>query len=82
MTSTTIVQTSWTTLARARLERVVGVSKAGGLMQEILHEIDLATIATVDDLARFGRALALRPGFLAALGTSIETLALMHRARS
>lgn len=73
--------TEWTHLAGRRLERVLGPVKGPATLAEVLAELGLPQLRSEEDLARFGEVLARRGGFFAALGASIQTLALMHRAR-
>lgn len=68
----------WTEIARHRLVRVLGEQKAAPLVKEILGELGLPTLHSVADLAAFGDALAHRGGFLAAVGVSLKTHAMLR----
>lgn len=71
----------WHDLARQKLERVLG-AKAGVVIAEVLEELGVENLDTPEHLVRFGEALARRGGFMAALGTSLQTQAMLHQTRA
>jgi hypothetical protein len=72
----------WLEVARGKLVRVLGPERAAAVLAEVLAELGLDTLATVDDLHAFGERLARRDGFLAVLGTALQTHALLRRTRA
>lgn len=73
--------TYWADLALGKLSRVFGVDKAAAIYSEILAEIGCTTLTGPADMRAFGEALARRDGFLAAVGISLQTQALLHETR-
>ena len=76
-----VASSHWIDLAKQKLERVLGPTKAAVTLAEVLQELGLQTLHSPEHLALFGQTLARRGGFLSPLGTSLQTQALMHRAR-
>ncbi|MBA3819495.1 MAG: hypothetical protein H0X17_11425 [Deltaproteobacteria bacterium] len=71
----------WLGTARLRLVRVIGSTRAAEVVAEILAELELSTLGSADDLARFGARLSHREGFLGAVGVSLETHAILRGSR-
>lgn len=81
-TPTQVPASPWLDVARRKLERVLGPAKAAAVTAEILGELGLATLSSSEQLAAFGERLALREGFLGALGVSIQTHAMLRKTRA
>ena len=71
-------EADWHQVALDKLTRVLGDEAARELMSDVLRELSLDRLATVDDLRRFGGALADRGGFAAALGGMLNLHATIH----
>lgn len=70
---------TWTDTARQRLVRVLGDAKATVVFGEILDEMGVNELSDADALGEFGDRLSRRGGFLAAVGVSLKTHALLRR---
>lgn len=68
--------------ARARLERVAGSTRAAQILDEVLGEIGLDTVANSHDLLRFSVALMRRPGLIKCVGQSLKAHAELMGATS
>lgn len=68
----------WTAVARQRLDRVLGPQQAARVLAEVLGELGVERLSSPQDLGAFGDALALRGGFLAAVGVSLKTHAMLR----
>jgi hypothetical protein len=72
----------WQEVAHDKLLRVLGRSAGEQLLREILAEMGLEVLETVDELAAFGDRLTTRGGFPGALGVVLKTHATLRGART
>lgn len=79
--STANVGISVETLAREKMSRVLGASRAQKLFAEIMAEIGLAQLSTPENLLVFSRALSRRPAFEGTVGTMLVVAAVLRGAR-
>ena len=73
-------QESWCDLARSKLRRVFAPDEAEALMQQTLASAGLDAIRSADELHQFGRQLATRGGFAAAVGALLALQAVLRGA--
>lgn len=55
-------------LAREKMSRVLGASRAAQLYAQVMAEVRLSELRDADDLMRFAQALAARGGFEGSVG--------------
>lgn len=68
-------------LAREKMTRVLGESRAAQLYAEILAEIGRDSLESADDLLAFARALSGRGAFEGAVGAMLSVQAVMKGAK-
>jgi hypothetical protein len=69
------------TLAREKMSRVLGASRAEQLYGQIMAEVQLEALGTPDDLMRFARALTTRGGFEGSVGALLCVQATIRGAQ-
>ena len=69
-------------LAREKMSRVLGASRAAQLYAQVMTEARLSELRDADDLMRFARALTVRGGFEGSVGAILSVQATIRGARA
>jgi hypothetical protein len=66
-------------LAREKLTRIFGPARAEALLAQLLGELGISELTTLEELGRFAKLLEARGGFESAVGAALSVQILMHQ---
>ncbi len=75
-------ESPWHAVAREKLVRIFGPLRGEQLLRDVLQELGLETIASVNDLAAVGDRLSAMGGFVGSLGVVLKTHASLRGGRT
>ena len=70
------------TLAREKMSRVLGATRAAQLYAQVMTEVRLSELRDADDLLQFAQALTSHGGFEGSVGALLSVQATIRGARS